>query len=95
MAIGTARYDLTVGARTIGVRLWYPARTVPGAQRAVYRHTARSVSAHPYPITEHGNAVSKAAALGGSYPLIIMSHGFGRWDTHLSQLAEDYPRTGM
>ena len=88
MAIGTARNDVVVGARTIGVRLWYPARSSPGAKREVYRHTARSASAPPYPITEHGSALTKAAALGGSYPLIVMSHGFGGWDTHMSQLAE-------
>ena len=88
MTIGTALYTLPVGARTIGVRLWYPARIVAGVQPEVYRHTARSAGAPPYPITEHGSAVSKAAALGGSYPLIVMSHGFGGWDTHMSQLAE-------
>lgn len=88
MAIGTARYDVVVDARTIGVRLWYPARTSPTAKREVYRHTAHAASAPPYPITEQGSAVNRAAALGGSYPLIVMSHGFGGWDTHMSQLAE-------
>ena len=89
LAIGTARYDLPVGARTIGVRLWYPARAAkPGTRAEVYRHTARLASAPPYPITEQGSAVGKAAALGGSYPLLVMSHGFGGWDTHMSQLAE-------
>ena len=89
MAIGTARYDLPVGARTIGVRLWYPARPAkPGTKAEVYRHTAHLASAPPYPITEPGNAVRKASALGGKYPLLVMSHGFGGWDTHMSQLAE-------
>ena len=89
LAIGTARYDLPVGARTIGVRLWYPARTAKrGTRTEIYRHTARLASAPPYLITEQGSAVDQAAALGGSYPVLVMSHGFGGWDTHMSQLAE-------
>ncbi len=89
LAIGTAHYDLPVGARTIGVRLWYPARPAkPGTTPEVYRHTAHLASVPSYPITEQGSAFNQAAALGGKYPLLVMSHGFGGWDTHMSQLAE-------
>ena len=89
LAIGTARYDLPLGTRTIGVRLWYPARPPKaGARPEIYRHTTQLANAPAYLITERGSAVSKAAALGGNFPLLVMSHGFGGWDTHMSQLAE-------
>ena len=89
LAIGTTRYDVSAGARSIGVRLWYPARPAKPATKAeVYRHIAYRAGTPPYPITEQGRAASQAPALGGSYPLLVMSHGFGGWDTHMSQLAE-------
>lgn len=89
LAIGTTRYDVSAGAGSIGVRLWYPARPAKPATKAeVYRHIAYRAGTPPYPITEQGRAASQAPALGGSYPLLVMSHGFGGWDTHMSQLAE-------
>ncbi len=90
LAIGTARHDLLLGKRTISVRLWYPAKTAKSAKPAIYRHTVITATAPPYEITEHGSAIAGATALSGKgrFPLVVMSHGFGGWDTHMSQLAE-------
>ncbi len=75
--------------RKLSVRLWYPATVAAGATRIHYRHTQQFPGKPPLAMDTAGIAVDGAAALpGGRFPLVLISHGFGGWDTYMSNLAE-------
>ncbi len=87
--VGTEFHNVATGGRNIGVRLWYPARATKGAVPATYSHVHTAPGQQPTTIVLRGNALTRAAPLtGGRFPLIILSHGYGGWDTHMSQLGE-------
>ena len=78
---------LQTGDHALPVRLFYPAG--PGGAPAVYRHTIKLPKAAPFTLAEHGAAFAGAPPLrSGTFPLVIVSHGFGGWDTHMSRLCE-------
>ena len=87
-AVGTQVLDLTVNGRSIGVRLWFPARTASPV-RAVYRHRRALPGQQALKVVESGTATPGAAPIVGQrYPLILMSHGYGGWAEHMSRLGE-------
>ena len=89
LAVGTEVHDVALADRHVTVRLWYPAATRAGATTAIYRHVVTSPNAPAFAVVENGSAVVGAAPLGNRrYPLILMSHGYGGWDTHMSRLGE-------
>lgn len=84
---GAASSTIQAMAFNLPVRLFYPARG--GKTQAVYRHTINLPKAAPYTLEEHGAAFSDAVPLAqGRFPLVVLSHGFGGWDAHMSRLCE-------
>jgi len=85
---GAISGNLTDTDRELSVRFWYPAEKSEG-EAASYDHIMRPPGKEPVTISSKGFAVHGAAALPGQkFPLVLMSHGFGGWDTQFSNLAE-------
>lgn len=92
--IGTQAHELVVGQRTIGVRLWFPARAASTAQ-AVYRHRRAVPGQSALDIAETGMAFTDALPFTGQrFPLILISHGYGGWAEHMSRLGETLSSRG-
>ena len=97
-----------VGLRTLSVRqnagaaerrlrtvLWYPAVAAPGARSASYRH--RLEPPPPLPSvdsTTEALAIADARAASGSFPLVVISHGYRGWPESMSHLAENLASKG-
>lgn len=88
-AVGTAMQQLAVGERSIGVRLWFPAEPGASGDRAIYRHRRALPGQQALEVAETGMAFAQASPLAGKrFPLIVISHGYGGWSEHMSQLGE-------
>ncbi|MEP2102940.1 MAG: dienelactone hydrolase family protein [Parasphingorhabdus sp.] len=91
---GAISGNLTDTDRELSVRFWYPAKTGNG-DTAQYSHVMRPPGKDPVTISAQGVAVPDAEAIAGQkYPLVLMSHGFGGWDTQFSNLAEQIASHG-
>lgn len=81
--------------RTISVRFWYPAVRGASGEAARYEHDMPIFGKKPLHLVSQGIAVSGVAPLTGSkFPLVVMSHGYGGWDTQFSNLAEHIASRG-
>lgn len=86
---GAATGALPVSDRSLSVRIWYPAKVKNKAEPARYSHPMQLPGKEPLTITTQGVAIPQAEPINGKkFPLIIMSHGFGAWSTHYSNLGE-------
>ncbi len=91
---GAISGNLTDANRELSVRFWYPAETADG-KKAQYKHIMRPPGKDPVTISSQGFAVPDAnAVVDQKYPLVLMSHGFGGWDTQFSNLAEQIASHG-
>jgi dienelactone hydrolase len=78
---------LQFATSAVPLRLFYPSQG--GGTPAIYTHSIRVTPSSPVSVTEHGVAREGAKALSqGRFPLVVVSHGFGGWDTHMSRLCE-------
>ena len=82
------------GTRQIGLRVWYPADPAKGAKPATYAHTMRLAASAPITFTISALAVENAPPHPGQFPLVVVSHGLGGWDTALSFLTENLASKG-
>lgn len=88
-AVGTQVFEVAARDRKIGLRIWYPAIAKTMGQRVVYRHRLSLPGQQVVAIAESGRAIAHAQpASGTKFPLIVMSHGYGGWAEHMSQLGE-------
>ncbi len=86
--MGAISGNLADANRELSVRFWYPAKTSDG-ETAEYSHIMRPPGKDPVTISAQVMAVPDAEAIiDQKYPLVLMSHGFGGWDTQFSNLAE-------
>ncbi|QTD56810.1 alpha/beta hydrolase family protein [Parasphingorhabdus cellanae] len=91
---GAISGNLTDADRELSVRFWYPAKT-SDSKTAKYAHIMRPPGKDPVTVSANGVAVPDATALvDEKYPLVLMSHGFGGWDTQFSNLAEQIASHG-
>jgi predicted dienelactone hydrolase len=75
--------------RHLKVRIWYPTGTAASAAPARYTHSFNGPGQRPFEITLPGIAGSGAKPLAAKrFPLVLMSHGFGGWNTQFSNLGE-------
>ena len=101
LGIGTRMFELTLpdrphigpkgvtrADRLVGLRFWYPAQPNGGAP-VTYRHPVQLPGQPPWTWTDGGSAIENAPVrTGAAAPLVLISHGFGGWSTHMSRLAE-------
>lgn len=84
----TARYD-----RTLTLEAWYPAALAAGQKPGgEYRAITRDGTTMA---TLHGKAVRDAAVLKGTYPLVIVSHGYPGNRFLMSHIGENLASKGF
>lgn len=80
--------------RLLAVRLWYPA-AAPGKMTVTYRHLRARPGAQAVSLEMRGAAFAAARpATGERFPLVLISHGYGGWDSVMSNLAESIASRG-
>lgn len=96
LAYNPATHSAPKENRTLVVDIWYPARSEPGAPRAVY--TASFPSDPPAPparFTVPGIAVRNAPFAGGPYPLVVVSHGYSNAPAAMTWITENLASKGF
>jgi predicted dienelactone hydrolase len=95
LAYDKAKAAAPLVERKLTVEIWYPAQPQPKAKPAVY---ADALSAEPpkppVAFTVPGIAVRDAPGVTGSFPLVILSHGYGGASAGMSWLAENLASKG-
>ena len=86
---------LAIADRTLPVRYWYPAAAGTKGKPAHYDHAMQLPGHPPFQVSSQGIAIADAKPLGGKkFPLVVMSHGYGGWNTQFSNLAEHIAAQG-
>jgi len=81
--------------RKLEVRYWYPAEAAAQGAPVRYEHDMLFPGKPPFHVASQGIAVADAQPLGGAkFPLVVMSHGYGGWNTQFSNLAEHIASRG-
>jgi len=87
--------NLPVQERKLTVRFWYPAQSVEKPERARYSHLHVRPGKGPIDSETPGIAVPDALPIAEKrFPLVVVSHGYGGWDTFLSNLTENLASKG-
>lgn len=82
-------------SRTIGFRVWYPAKTTPDAARASFTNVLPKPNGEKVTFTIPSLAVENAPLeTGARYPLVIVSHGYNGWDSFMTWLTENLATKG-
>ncbi len=79
--------------RTLRVRFWYPSDGAEG-KAAEYTHEITVGGNEAIGVDFSGQAINNAIAKEGKFPLVVMSHGFGGWAEHYSNLGEHIASRG-
>jgi predicted dienelactone hydrolase len=88
-AMSTVTGHTYPGPRTVSIRYWYPAEASAKGAPVRYDHDMPSPGRPPFHVNSQGVAIADARPLGGKkFPLVVMSHGYGGWNTQFSNLAE-------
>jgi predicted dienelactone hydrolase len=85
---------LPVRDRVLPVDVWYPADTASNAPRAIYQGALTGEEGKDVDFTTPGIAVAGAVPRRGSYPLVIMAHGYGGTPAAMTWLAENLASKG-
>jgi predicted dienelactone hydrolase len=80
--------------RVLPVDVWYPADIAPGAAAAVYDGALVGETGKEGAFTIPGLAVRDARPRPGSFPLVILAHGYGGTPVAMSWLAENLASKG-
>jgi predicted dienelactone hydrolase len=81
--------------RTLNVRFWYPSAVKANGEGARYDHIMQLPGKPPFAVSSKGFAIADTAPLKGQkFPLVLMSHGYGGWNTQFSNLAEQIASRG-
>ena len=87
-ASGTITGSADKQPRSVRLRLWYPSPVASGTKVSYERDLSRNPD-EPLPVIFQGMAVESAPAYTDqSFPLVVMSHGYGGWAEHFSFLGE-------
>ena len=82
------------GARVLPVEIWYPAYASKRTPRVVYTGAMTGEDGKDVAFTAPGTAVRSAAPQAGSFPLVILAHGYGGTPVAMSWLAENLASKG-
>ena len=92
---GAVTGKLEAADRTLDVRFWYPSESKPKGTPVSYDHVMKLPGKPPFPLSSKGIAVADAVPIKGQkFPLVLMSHGYGGWNTQFSNLAEHIASRG-
>ncbi|NRA30237.1 MAG: alpha/beta fold hydrolase, partial [Parvularculaceae bacterium] len=89
--------QVETGSRTLSVQIWYPIAS--GAEQssalASYAHELPLPSGDSFSVNWEGRSVEGNVDLAeGAFPLVVLSHGYGGWNTQFSHLAEHLASRG-
>ena len=94
-AMSAVTGKLEAADRSLTVRYWYPADAAAQGQPARYEHVMRFPGKPPFPVASQGIAIADARPVAAkTFPLVLMSHGYGGWNTQFSNLAEHIASRG-
>jgi predicted dienelactone hydrolase len=92
MENGTVQYR----DRLLKIRVWYPAGRDATGPRTTYHHVLHGNNGVIFTLNTPGIAISNAPpARGRRFPLVVISHGFGGWDTSMTFLTENLASKGF
>jgi predicted dienelactone hydrolase len=95
LAFNSAKGAAALRERRLTVDLWYPAKPAASAAREIYSATFPSEPpAAPVSFSVPGIAVRDAAASGGGYPLVVVSHGYSNAPAAMTWLTENLASKG-
>lgn len=81
--------------RSLNVRFWYPSGGGSEGQPTRYEHFMQLPGKPPFPVSSQGVAIADDTPMKGKkFPLVLMSHGYGGWNTQFSNLAEHIASRG-
>ena len=81
--------------RVLPIDIWYPAQIAKGAKRAAYFGTLPGEPPRPpVPFSIPGLAVRGAVATAGSFPLVVVSHGYSGTPSGMTWLTENLASKG-
>ena len=87
--------QLAKSDRTVTLRYWYPSDASAQGPAVRYDHVMQLPGKPPFAVSSQGAAIADARPLTGSkFPLVLMSHGYGGWNTQFSNLAEHIASRG-
>ncbi len=91
----SASGTLPLQDRVLTVDIWYPAHPARGAKPTSYSDMLPAEPPHPpVPFTTPGLAVRNAPATPGTFPLVIVSHGYSGTPAGMSWLTENLASKG-
>ncbi len=94
-AAGVATLDIVEPGsahRHLPLRVWYPARA--GGAPVIYAASLAGPDATPVGFTIPGTAVANAAPMPGSFPLVLLAHGYGNNAEVMAWLGENLATKG-
>nr|WP_295777100.1 dienelactone hydrolase family protein [Rhodoferax sp.] len=88
--------SLPTQERKLNVRMWYPAQPlVEVSQPASYPHQHIRLGKPALQAVTQGIAIPNALPVANKrFPLVVVSHGYGGWDTSISNLTENLASKG-
>jgi predicted dienelactone hydrolase len=94
LAYDPAAHALPVHDRTLPVDVWYPARVGGPAAPVTYADALTGEDGKDVPFTVPGLATRDAPPAAGSFPLVILAHGYGGTPVAMTWLAENLASKG-
>ena len=81
--------------RMIDVRIWYPATPAASGAAVSYRHVLPKYAGGELVLETPGMAIEGAQPIEHTrFPLVVVSHGLGGWDTTMTYLTENLASKG-
>ncbi len=80
--------------RPLAVDIWYPATTAVSGPKVVYSGALTGEDGRDVAFASGGSAVRDAAPRPGSYPLVILAHGYGGTPVAMTWLSENLASKG-
>ncbi len=94
LAYDPATRTMPARDRVLPVDVWYPSQGTPGTAPVVYSGALTGEDGKDTPFTTPGVAVGGARAVRGSFPLVILAHGYGGTPAAMTWLAENLASKG-
>jgi predicted dienelactone hydrolase len=94
LAYDPAAKALPLHDRVLPIDIWYPTAPTVNARRVSYDGALTGEDGKDVPFTAPGIAVRGAPPRAGSFPLVILAHGYGGTPVAMSWLAENLASKG-